>query len=120
MRRLVRLLLEERAMNLSNLKAAGVELTKLADETERDAAKLIGEVQAARSHKNATFARAPAKIAEIREGVTDFGKAIDALDAAIGDNGDPTSGELETASGSSQEEAPADGEPQSSWAGEQK
>lgn len=81
---------KRRTMKLTNLRAAGLELHKLVEETEDDAKKLIGEIEAARAHKNATFARAPAQIASIRQGVTEFGSALDELDEALGDNGGPT------------------------------
>lgn len=94
MRRLVRRLLEQRAMKFPNLTALPDAFVKLGEMTEADAGSVMKEIEAAHEHRASTMTRARQKVADVRGKVTEFGQFLDKVDAALGDNsGNPTSGD---------------------------
>lgn len=102
MRRLVRILLEQRAMKFTWLPAVAGEIEKIGSEIEDDARKLITEdIPALRARKQNTFDGAKRHLSDGHGALTSLNGMLDALDKAT--NGGPTLGD------SSQ--SPADAQP---------
>ncbi len=98
-RRLVRILLEQRRMKFPNLEALPDAFVKLGEMTEADAKGVMADIEAAHEHRGNTMSRARRSVADIRGKVSDFGTFLDKVDTALGGNsGNPTSGNSSPAS----------------------
>jgi len=83
MRRLVRILLEQRAMKFTYLSAVAGEIDKLGSEMEDDARKVITEdIPAIREHKQNTFGSVKRHLGDARGALTTMDGMLDAIDKA--------------------------------------